>query len=178
MIGSLYINRDRTMSIFGSSRSATSTRLRSDQYTYDVLEQGRAAELEDPKENRACGLTVRTPDSSRWAGHVHSRIVQKFPFFVEMFYWVVNLGFYALTKTIAETMGSVDESVVDVARRHGEAVLQLEHESVLRFFYPILEVDYQHFFLNHPSLITFCNRMYSLVHIPASMLYALSPFYY
>jgi hypothetical protein len=38
-----------------------------------------------PKKRRCCGATICTPNTSHFADHFHSRILQKFPFLIEMY---------------------------------------------------------------------------------------------
>ncbi|CAK7268532.1 hypothetical protein SEPCBS57363_003141 [Sporothrix epigloea] len=40
--------------------------------------------------------------SSRFANYYHSRVLAKFPFLVEMFYWAVSFFFYRLTSILAQ----------------------------------------------------------------------------
>jgi hypothetical protein len=159
MIGSLIINRRRGFSIFGSKATA------------DEYDNGNSSEDYPSKIPTVCGIAIETPDSSRWAHHFHSRILQKFPFLVEMFYWVVNYLFYSITKATSQWLSPADIGVVQVAQDHGVGILNLEHHSILRFLFPIEESDFQSFFLNgHQSMMTFFNRIYSLVHIPGTVL--------
>jgi hypothetical protein len=90
-----------------------------------------------------------------------------------MFYWVLNFLTYAITKTLAAKFLTRGGNVWDLAQDHGIAVLWTEHDSFLRFLFPIKEADFQAWFLDgHTDLITFLNRIYSLVHIPGTVTYA------
>ena len=87
-----------------------------------------------------------------------------------MFYWVLNLAFYSLTKEIAQTLFSANDGLWQLAQDHGVLVLDIEHKSWLRFLFPIKESDFQAWFLNgHLTAITFLNRFYSIVHIPGTV---------
>jgi hypothetical protein len=93
-----------------------------------------------------------------------------------MFYWVLNFLTYAITKTLAANFLTRGGSVWDLAQDHGIAVLWTEHDSFLRFLFPIKEADFQAWFLDgHTDLITFLNRIYSLVHIPGTVTYVKLP---
>jgi hypothetical protein len=128
-----------------------------------------------PKKRNCCGLAVRTPNSSRFANNWHSRVLAKWPFLIEMFYWVLNLAFYSLTKAVAQVLFSTNDGLWQLAQDHGILVLDIEHKSWLRFFFPIYESDFQAWFLNgHLTAITFLNRFYSLVHIPGTVAYVLT----
>jgi hypothetical protein len=70
--------------------------------------------------------TVRTPNSSRFANHIHSRILVKFPFLVEMFYWVISFFFYRLTGVMAQIQYGGKKGLWDAAQGHGVAILELE----------------------------------------------------
>lgn len=123
-----------------------------------------------PKERSCMGVSFRTPNSSRYAHHWHSRFLQKFPFLVEFFYWGLNYLFYICAKPLAEAIFR-DEGFWQTAENHGIAVLTLEHDSAFGFLFPLREIDVQQFFMTgHQSALTFLNRMYSLIHIPATVL--------
>jgi hypothetical protein len=139
---------------------------------YSILEDGDAyarGDLYTESEN-VYGITIKDRDSSRWAHHFHSRILQKFPFLVEMFYWIMNYLFYSVTKGMAQWLSPPQIGVVQVARDHALSILDFEHQSV-PWMFPIKEVDFQTFFIKyHPSILTVFNRIYSLVHIPGTVL--------
>jgi hypothetical protein len=114
--------------------------------------------------------TVSTPDNSRFANNVHSRVLAKFPFLIEMFYWALNFLTYVATKAIASNTLSRGGSVWDLAQKHALQVLWVEHDSFLRFLWPVHEAEFQGWFLSgHVGLLTVLNRIYSLVHIPGSV---------
>ncbi|KLU90277.1 integral membrane protein [Magnaporthiopsis poae ATCC 64411] len=80
-----------------------------------------------PKTRRVLGVwTVVTPNSSRFAGHWHSRVLQKFPFLIEMFYWIVTFFFYRLTAVLSQVWYGGIKTLWDVAQDHGIALLELE----------------------------------------------------
>ncbi|RMZ82304.1 hypothetical protein DV738_g1816, partial [Chaetothyriales sp. CBS 135597] len=132
-----------------------------------------------PKERSCCGLTtVGTPNTSRFTRNIHSRILAKFPFLIEMFYWALNFLSYTITKRVAADLLSRGGNVWDLAQEHALQVLQVEHDSPLSPLFPIRESTFQAWFLNgHPGLITFLNRIYSLVHIPGTVTF-LSWYYF
>jgi hypothetical protein len=65
------------------------------------------------------------------------------------------------------------EGTVNVARRHALQVIALEQR--LHIF---LELDVQHWFLKHPFLMHWTNRIYSFIHIPGTILFLVWLFYY
>ncbi|KAI9041887.1 phosphatase PAP2 family protein [Aspergillus affinis] len=171
MIGSLIMNRRRNYSVLRSRKTSGLN----DPYSDD---EGYAENGSCGKTQTVCGITIDTPDSSRWAHHVHSRLLQKFPFLVEMFYWAVNYLFYSVTKATSQWLSPAQIGVVQVAQNHGVSILEFEHKSFFSFFFSIEEADFQHYFVEyHPGFMTFFNRIYSLVHIPGTVLF-LSWYYY
>lgn len=192
MIASLYFNRRRGYSIFRNQNQASQrTQLEdSSEEEEEEDDDGRnpifsdelldtTANPKTPKTRNCCGEIFKTPNSSRFANHIHSRILQRFPFLVEMFYWVLNYLFYACTKAIAQSLSPADVTVVELAQEHGIGILNLEHNTpIVKWFFPIEEADFQGFFLSkHPGLMTFFNRIYSLVHIPGTVAF-LSWYYF
>jgi hypothetical protein len=123
-----------------------------------------------PKKRRFCGLIFWTPNTSRFANHYHSRIMQKFPFLMEMFYWIVTFGFYRCTRIATNAL--FPDSIWDVAQDHALAVLEFERYSWLSFLWPVPETEVQQWFMNgHQGLLTALNRSYALIHIPGTVGY-------
>ncbi|KAL5337410.1 PAP2 superfamily-domain-containing protein [Aspergillus crustosus] len=174
MLTSLYVNRYRHFSVFDKNRAPVGDReyLKSDvEATSSPIQhdQGRKNPHEPKRRVLGC-FVIRTPNSSRFARHIHSRMLQKLPFLVEMFYWVLNYAFYSCTKAIAQSLSPAGTDVVQLAQDHGIGILDLEHRSIFSIFFPIEESDFQAFFLTgHPGWMTFFNRIYSLVHIPGTV---------
>merc|ERR1739848_886793 len=76
-----------------------------------------------PKTRSLCGfMRIRTPNSSRFARNVHSRILQKFPFLVEMFYWAIALALYRGTGAVAQLIYGGHREMWDSAADHGLAL--------------------------------------------------------
>ncbi|KAJ5145441.1 uncharacterized protein N7515_000005 [Penicillium bovifimosum] len=96
------------------------------------------------KSETVFGLRIKTPDSSRWAHYYHSRILQKLPFLVEMFYWIMNYLFYSVTKGVAQWLSPAQIGVVQVARDHAIDILNFEHNTA-SWVFPIQESDFQSF---------------------------------
>lgn len=121
-----------------------------------------------PKRRRCCGMAVYTPNTSRFSDHLHSRILQKFPFLVEMFYWIITYHFYRMTKIVSQQIFS--GSIWEVAQGNGMAVLAFEQFSWLSFLFPYKEHDVQQWFMNgHQTALTILNRAYALIHIPGTV---------
>ncbi|KAF7589828.1 hypothetical protein BBP40_003638 [Aspergillus hancockii] len=175
MIGSLIVNRRRNYSI---TRPSDYIHLGSSDDALSNPDNNNWLETSNAETYRFCGIAIKVPDSSRWRHHIHSRIIQKFPFLVEMFYWAMNFLFYACTKAISQDLAPADKSVVQVAQGHAIDILNFEHKSIFRFFFPVEESEFQGFFIEyHPLWLTLFNRIYSLVHIPGTVLF-LSWYYY
>lgn len=182
---SMFLTRRKNFSIFGSrngyralpldSSDSESDRSSDDLLYYDIDNENDAQDIVAStkhlrkRRDLCCGLKLYTPNSSRFANHFHSRIMQKFPFLMEMFYWVVTFAFYRMSKITSKAVFNGEE-IWDVAQRHALSILWFEHESWFSLFFPISELDVQHWFLNgHADALTFLNRAYALIHIPGTV---------
>lgn len=140
----------------------------------DDSQDGASASKHVPKKRKCCGMHVYTPNSSRFADHLHSRILQKFPFLIEMFYWIITYLFYRMTKVISTRIFTT--SIIDVAQAHGLAILDFEQFSWASFLFPITEHEVQQWFMDgHQTALTVLNRAYALIHIPGTVGYVTSP---
>ena len=134
----------------------------------DDLEDYNASSKDLPKRRRFCGMAVYTPNTSRFAENIHSRILQKFPFLIEMFYWIITYLFYRMTKVLSQKIFS--ESIWAVSENHGLAVLEFEQYGPLSFLFPLTEHAVQHWFMSgHQTALTVLNRAYALIHIPGTV---------
>ena len=139
--------------------------------TDDVSADSMTATKQPPKKRRCCGATIYTPNTSRFAGHFHSRMMQKFPFLMEMFYWVVTYGFYRSTALLSQAIFS-KTAIWDIAQDHALAILEFEEFSWLSFLWPIREREVQRWFMHgHQTFLTVLNRSYALIHIPGTVGY-------
>jgi len=121
-----------------------------------------------PKKRRCCGTSLYTPNSSRFANYCHSRVLQKYPFLIEMFYWMITYALYRYSKVLSQSMSN-EVGVWDVAEDHAIAVMEFEQFSWLSFLWPLKELDVQKWFLKHSALLTILNRSYALIHIPGTV---------
>ena len=179
------MTRRRNFEILSSSRHATSRAL------LDDLDSARSSDellfydpaneddAQDPvaaskhlaKKRKLCGLVLRTPNTSRFSNHVHSRILQKFPFLIEMFYWIITYLFYRMTKVFSQAIFS-KTGIWDISQENGIRILEFEQFGVFSLFFPIREHDVQHWFMEgHQTALTFLNRAYALIHIPGTVGY-------
>lgn len=112
---------------------------------------------------------VTTPSTARFRKNIHSRILQRFPFLIEMFYWIINYAFYRMT-AIASSKLFAGRGIWDVAQEHGIAVLEAEQFGPLRFLFPLRERDVQQWFMHgHQDALTVLNKCYALIHIPGTV---------
>ncbi|RPA93168.1 hypothetical protein L873DRAFT_1838131 [Choiromyces venosus 120613-1] len=122
------------------------------------------------KTRSCCRLLILTPNSSRFSNNWHSRVMYKFPFLMEMFYWIITYAIYRVSHILSQELFSDD--IWDTAQANGLSVLNAEQYSLLRFFFPIREIDVQKWFMNgHQEVLSFLNKTYALIHIPGSVFF-------
>ncbi|KAF1989932.1 integral membrane protein [Aulographum hederae CBS 113979] len=114
---------------------------------------------------------VTTPNTRVFRGRLLSRLLRKFPFLVEAWYWALIYWVYQLGR--AFTAVTLVEGTVDVARTHALQLIHLEKR--LHIFW---ELPIQHFFLRHTLTMTWINRIYSFIHIPGTILFLVWLYYY
>jgi len=114
---------------------------------------------------------VVSPNTRRFQGYFLSRLLKKFPFLVEAWYWALIYWVYQLGR--AFTAVTLVEGTVDVARRHALQVIHLEQRLHIFFELPI-----QHWLLKHSFLLHWTNRIYSFIHIPGTILFLVWLYYY
>lgn len=150
------------------SSSSTEDLLRYDQDNEYDSQDPLLASKHSSKRRTCCGFVISTPNSSRFSDLIHSRILQKFPFLVEMFYWIITYFFYRLTKVFSQIIFT--KSIIEVAQAHGLAILEFEQFSWASFLFPIKEHNVQHWFMEgHQGALTVLNRVYALIHIPGTV---------
>lgn len=145
-----------------------------DEMADDASVESMSTSKHAPKKRRCCGFVMYTPNSSRFATHLHSRIMQKFPFLMEMFYWVITYAFYRSTSLLSQAIFS-KTGIWDVAQEHGLSILVFEQYSSFSFLFPVKELDVQQWFMEgHQTFLTVLNRSYALIHIPGTVGYVFS----
>lgn len=183
LLSSMILTRRRDFQIFGprknpgyhdsllddSDSANSSTEFLLSRYNDDHhLQETSQTSKNFPKSRQCCGTIVYTPNTSRFADHFHSRILQKFPFLIEMFYWIVTYVFYRMTKILSQKIFS--ESIWDVAQNHGLEVLDFQQFGWLSFLFPCREHDVQQWFMHgHQTTLTVLNRAYALIHLPGTV---------
>jgi hypothetical protein len=137
---------------------------------------------------------IVSPNTRQFQDYFLSRLLKKFPFLVEAWYWAliywVRFPQIQVQRHITGWMDNANapqvyqlgrafsavtmlEGTVNIARRHALQVIALEQR--LHIF---LELDVQHWFLKHPFLMHWTNRVYSFIHIPGTILFLVWLFYY
>ncbi|KAJ9658529.1 hypothetical protein H2201_007736 [Coniosporium apollinis] len=122
---------------------------------------------------------VNTPNTKIFQDRLLSRLLQRFPFLVEAWYWALIYWVSPLTPSAGTTLGRAFTAVtlvkgtVEVARQHALQLIHLEQS--LHLFH---ELPIQRFFLAHPTLLTWINRIYSYIHIPGTILFLVWLYYY
>ncbi|KAL1890456.1 hypothetical protein Sste5346_008285 [Sporothrix stenoceras] len=115
--------------------------------------------------------TVASPNTEIFKDRLLSRVLRKFPFLVEAWYWALIYWVYQLGRAFSALV-IIDESVVEAARRHA---LQLVHlEKSLHLF---VEVPIQQYFMQSSTLMHWINRIYSFIHIPGTILFLIVLYY-
>lgn len=113
--------------------------------------------------------SLDTTQTGRFRNNIHSRILQKLPFLIEMFYWILNYAFYRMTSVLSSTLFA-GQGIWDVAQENGISILEAEQYSCLRFLFPFSEQTVQQWFIqHHPTALTILNKSYALIHIPATV---------
>ena len=176
----MFLTRRRNFQIFGKRKEgyhdsyldSDSSNSTEDLLWYDPdndePQESPSSSKHPSKKRMCCGLVLSTPNTSRFSDRIHSRILQKFPFLIEMFYWIITYLFYRLTKVFSQMIFT--KSIIDVAQAHGLAVLEFEQFSWASFLFPVKEHTVQHWFMEgHQDALTVLNRTYALIHIPGTV---------
>ena len=139
---------------------------------------------------------VTSPNTQVFKYYFLSRVLVKFPFLVEAWYWALvywvsaspspSLSLPILTSIRTNTprtqvyqLGraftavTMASSTVNIARTHALQVIALEQR--LHIFN---ELDIQAFFLQHAALLLWINRIYSFIHIPGTIAFLVWLFHY
>ncbi|KIX02241.1 uncharacterized protein Z518_08180 [Rhinocladiella mackenziei CBS 650.93] len=114
---------------------------------------------------------IETPNTAVFRNRLLSRLLHKFPFLVEAWYWALIYWVYQFGR--AFTAVTLVEGTVHVARRHALQLIELEKR--LNIFW---EVSIQKFFMSYPHLMTYINWLYSFIHIPGTIAFLVWLYYY
>lgn len=186
LFGGAWINRDTTSA--RSSRSTSSTSSVEDERILDSdedLNRGRTKtrslspsllpSQEEPWRVRCLNVagwtrSVRTPNTTVFRHRFLSRLLQKFPFLVEAWYWALIYWVYQLGRAV--TALTIVDGTVNVARRHALQLIELEKR--LGIFW---ELPIQQFFMGYPSVMKYINWLYSFIHIPGTIAFLVWLYY-
>ncbi|KAF6793746.1 integral membrane protein [Colletotrichum sojae] len=113
---------------------------------------------------------VSSPNTRVFKDRLLSRVLRKFPFLVEAWYWALIYWVYQVGR--AFTALTLNEGTVDVARNHALQLIHLEQR--LHLF---VEVPVQQYFLQMPTVMRWINRIYSFIHIPGTILFLVILYY-
>ena len=116
-------------------------------------------------------ITVQTPNTAVFRDTLPSRILRKFPFIMEVVYWGMIYSVYQAARGQL-ARHRTDQTVVD-SRHHALQVVWLEQH--MHFFW---EKSIQQFVMQFPNLMWWLIRVYSYVHIPATITFLVSLYYY
>ena len=178
----MFMTRRRGFHIFDKSRSEYNSLLDSPESSLssdellaynsnddDDLDDYLATSEDPPKQRNCCGTVIHTPNSSRFKNNIHSRILRRFPFLIEMFYWIINYAFYRMTSITSQRIFA-KTGIWNVAQSHGIAVLEMEQFGWINFLFPVPERDVQQWFMHgHQDFLTVLNKAYALIHIPGTV---------
>ncbi|CAG8113527.1 unnamed protein product [Penicillium salamii] len=114
---------------------------------------------------------VTSPNTAVFQDRILSRLLRKFPFLVECWYWALVYWTYQLGR--AFTAVTLKDDTVDVARRHALQLINVEMK--LGVFWEIL---IQKSFLRHPTQMVWINWIYSFIHIPGTIAFLVCLYYY
>ncbi|USP82008.1 hypothetical protein yc1106_09282 [Curvularia clavata] len=182
LFGGTWVNRNPDYRLFGRSRDSYSSPRSASPgsgRSSPVSSASLLANVDDEprwqkREINLLGMRkeVLSPNTKRFQNYFLSRLLRKFPFLVEAWYWALIYWVYQVGRAIT-ALTLIDQGTVNVARRHA---LQLIHiEQRLHIF---LELNVQAWFLKHPALLHWINRIYSFIHIPGTILFLVCLYYY
>ncbi|KAJ4179200.1 hypothetical protein NW767_006798 [Fusarium falciforme] len=114
---------------------------------------------------------VSTPNTLVFEDRLLSRVLKKFPFLAEAWYWFLIYFVYQIGRAI--TALTLVEGTVNVARKHALQLIHLEQS--LHIFW---EVDIQKWFLARPAILHWINRIYSFIHIPGTIFFLVMLYYF
>ena len=107
---------------------------------------------------------IRSPDTRHLQHRLLSRILRRFPFLVEVWYWALIYWVYQLGR--AFTAVTLVEGTVHTARRHALQLIDIEQR--LHIFW---EMPIQQWLMQYPTVMRWINRIYSFIHIPGTILF-------
>ncbi|KAJ6487911.1 PAP2 superfamily-domain-containing protein [Mycena sanguinolenta] len=121
----------------------------------------------------AFGRTIRSRNTAVWRNTRVSRVLRRFPFLVEVWYWLLVYWTYQLAR--AFTAVTLKDDTLAVSREHALSLIHFE-----QWLGVFVEPKVQGYVLARPLLLGALNRIYSFIHIPGTItflawLYAVAP---
>ena len=112
---------------------------------------------------------MNTPDTTRFRGTWLSRVLTKFPFLIEMLYWIITYALYQISRMLSQKFFA--DGIWERAQANGEWILWAEHspQSPLYYLFPVTEISVQRWFMTGDWGLTLLNRCYALIHIPGTV---------
>ncbi|WVR07946.1 hypothetical protein IAU60_004989 [Kwoniella sp. DSM 27419] len=108
--------------------------------------------------------TIRVPGNERFRMKLGSRFLGMFPFLMEVWYWLLTYWIYQIARAMqALTMGADFRAL---AERHARQIITIERSLMID-----IELGLQRFVMNRSWLLTFFNKTYAMVHIPATIFF-------
>jgi len=123
------------------------------------------------RERKFFGYRIKTHNTARWRRTWVSRTLYRFPFLMEVWYWLLVYWTYQIGRAISAV--SLKEGTVAVARIHALKLIRLEQRLGL-----FIEPSVQGFFLTKPAAIAIINKIYSFIHIPGTISFLAWLYYY
>ncbi|KAI5461528.1 PAP2 superfamily-domain-containing protein [Mariannaea sp. PMI_226] len=184
LFGGAFFNRNKDYSMSKSIASWTNNKRSDDfgrKHSSDSLMSGYSssptlAPYEQPTLRRrklqlfGYKRIITTPNTAVFQDRLLSRILQRFPFLVECWYWFLLYWVYQVGRAV--TALTLVEGTVNVARRHALQVIHIEQT-----FHIFWELPIQKWFLAHPDILHWINRIYSFIHIPGTILFLVVLYY-
>ncbi|KIY01679.1 uncharacterized protein Z520_01816 [Fonsecaea multimorphosa CBS 102226] len=115
--------------------------------------------------------TIQTPDTAVFRDRIFSKVLLRFPFLIEIVYWALIYGVYQFGR--GQLAIRLVDQTVDIACYHALSVIKLEQR--LHIFW---ELAIQQFFLQYPRGMWWINRIYSFVHLPATIAFLVGLYYF
>ncbi|RYP50049.1 hypothetical protein DL768_004335 [Monosporascus sp. mg162] len=191
LFGGVYVNRNSNYKLLGKRSEERNEKTVDDVWEYSSDSSGspvlRAASVEEgllssplQEESRwrtreigilSAKFQVVSPNTRVFRDYFLSRLLIKFPFLVEVWYWALIYWVYQLGRAFSAL--TLVEGTVNVARHHALQVIRLEQR--LRIFW---EPAIQQAFLKHETTMHWINRIYSFIHIPGTIFFLAWLYYY
>ncbi|KAI4726954.1 hypothetical protein E4T49_05266 [Aureobasidium sp. EXF-10728] len=181
LFGSMILTRRRGYRILGRKPGIYTSALDTDDMTCssdellgrdesseDATDEQTASTKHAPKTRRLLNFAFKTPNTFRFKNNIHSRVLKRFPFLLEMFYWVINYAFYRMTAILSQKVFA-GRGIWTVAESHGLAILDFEQHGFLSSLFPRELAIQQWFMHNHQDMLSFLNKAYAYIHIPGTV---------